>query len=163
MSSVWTFTTDPDAGGTVTAVMGPPERNDAYQRVRRQAVATSDGGDVFVQDLGVEDEFLNLRWENAKPSEWSGLDRVLRAANWRSRRIQISVTGDKAFPVGIGPSQTVDGLALSPGQGHSPGDTVLATAFTLSVKLDQSQSEWEHQQEAKGSIALRFRTVPNGS
>jgi len=157
MSSTWTLSTSPAAGGTVSAVMGAPEWGDTHEDERRQARAISDGGRVFVQDLEVEDHLINLVWHSATIEQWSALRKVLRAAEWQVRRIQIDVTGDQAFPVGISPGQSIAGVGLSPGQGFSPGDTVKATTFTLQVRLDQPSASVSQPVEGRVSVALRFR------
>lgn len=153
----WTLT----APNGVTATVPDPRLGDTWQTIRRQVAVPSDGGQVWIQDLCVEDQNLLLTWVGLGTSRWSQLLAVLRAANWQGEPLEVSVdTPDAAFPVGIAPGMEVDEVAVSPEQGFSPGDVVNATKFTLRLFLDQDSSSLEHQRNCYSAVSLRFRFAP---
>jgi hypothetical protein len=153
----WTWTSYPSDTCCVTATTKNPDYGDVHTRDRRQLRRLSDGNQVWIQDLTVEDRYLRVGWSGLSIEEWSGLHRVLSNAPWMAGRIQADVDGRAPFPVGIAPGMEINCVPLSPGQGYSPGQIVPATKFTLSLFLEQSRLEVEQQRAARGSISLQFR------
>ncbi len=150
----WTWTSNGVVGTTAD-----PDRAEVHTEARRQVRSESDGSQVWVQDLPVTDKFLELRWTALDITELSDLKEVFRAARWQADPITINVAGTKVYPVGIAPDQEILGIGVSPDQGFSPGDTVKATQFSLSVSLDQSQAAFTDTFERFGGLPLRFRIL----
>lgn len=157
----WTISTTPDQGGTASAVLRDPEFGEVSGHDRRQFFIESDGGQIFTQDLEVEDRFLDVRWRWIDDAEWTGLLKVLRAGRWRFGTYSIAISGSNPFAVPLGTGQSIGGVPINTGNGLSTGDTVFADTATLGgLKLEQSLAEIETIRNQRGAVPLRFRLPP---
>ena len=95
----WTLSTVPEQGGLASVTLRNPELGLVWPHDRKQSRILSAAGQVHVQDLGIEDRFLELPWRNLNQTEWSGLLKVLRAAGWSARVMKLVVSGTAIFQV----------------------------------------------------------------
>lgn len=165
----WVLTTDGPSGGKVTATVRNPILGERWTDQRRQAAVESDGAEVYIQDLGITDQLLEVAWRDLNPREWSQLRRLLLQAGFRRQLIDVTFSGSE-MPVPLSVGQTIDGVPLSVGQvpcyepaGIGVGDDAFPDGGTLgSLQLEQSSVTFEHRLPTRGDITLVFR-VPNNS
>lgn len=157
----WTLSHDLADGGTVSAALPNPTFGDTHGEAVRQEALRTDGGTVWIQDLGVVDRTLVVSWPRLTGAEVSGLLRVIRAADYMRGLILASVVGDEPYPVGVAPGQVACGRALAPDGTWAPGDTVLATTFDLALYLDDPRIEIVQEVSHAAAVTLRFRKAHN--
>lgn len=161
----WEFRTVPQQGGLATALVRNPEFGETWTSDRRQVAAQSDGGQEFVEDLGLQDRFVEARWAALDAIEWSDLERLFRAARWRFTKIDIDIDSPGApFPFELSTGLSQEGVELNTGQSVcagrelNTGDTVLADKGRLAgVFLDTSRTSFAHQRTARAGLSLVFR------
>jgi len=156
-----TLSTERADGVTVSISIRDPEFGDEETIARRQAVGTTDGGVQFVEDLALEDGFWVFEFQNLTAAERSDLIRLIRAAGYRRRAIDIAVTGGH-LPRGINTGQTVTS-GINTGDGYNTGQTIYPdTARIPGVYLDQGSLALKQVRDELSNVTLRFR-VPAGA
>ena len=145
--------------GVVEVVVRNPAFGDVFRRARRQAAGETEGGRLFVQDLGTEQSFYEGTWENLNRCERRDLDAFFGVdlANKRLRRFTLGVSGntDLAFLVGTG-------QGWSTGDDLSTGDLVVPeTASFGEVRLEQSDVQFVAVSRQRYTTSLRFRLYGN--
>ena len=166
----WTFTVNKTGGGTATMTLPDAEFGDIVSHVRRQATAVSDGGTKFVQDLKVEDEFIDAQWIWLDDDNRSDILIFIRAADFQSKPFSISITGSRfpSFPVGLNTGQSIEGSVINTGddpvcsKALNTGQTVRPdTAFLTNVFFENPDFVFEQVKDGRSQIAMRFR-IPGG-
>jgi hypothetical protein len=141
--------------GTVVVSIRNPAFGDLSRSARRQAAGETEGGRLFVQDLGTEQRFYEATFENLNRCERRDLDAFFgeELANKRLRKFSMGVEGNKnlAFLVGTG-------QGWSTGDDLSTGDLVVpATASFGLVRLEQSDVQFAATPRDRYTTSLRFR------
>lgn len=157
-AALWTFTLVRADGSEVSISIRPPEFGDRVGTTRQQARMETDGGTVFVQDLGLSHLLYEATWSNLTRCERSDLERFFGVDGtlFMAREFGIEVTGEDDAAQGIS-----TGLGLSTGEGYSTGQLVSEPGVVWSrVILDQPGLDFT--QDARGprySVSIRFRIL----
>lgn len=153
--------------GTVVARIRNPEFGDVDQFSRRQATGLTEGGRLFVQDLGVDEQFYLATWSNLTRCEKADLEHFFSApvANKRLRPFTLRVEdnlGKLAFRTGTGQGwNTGDpGGCTPPGCLINTGDWVVPPMASFgTVRLDQSDLSFTAIPRDRFNLSLRFRIL----
>jgi len=167
MSTI-TIKVELDTGGELSVDLPLFEYGDVGTHQRRQVAGETDGGQLFVQDLMVEDQFIDFTWEWLSEKDRSNLLLFLRAANFRQKPITFEISG-KSFPTGLNTGQTFNGAALTTGMTRKSCEAVLNTGATVqpdvailnNVFLEQSEVSLEQIRNENSNVTLRVR-IPGG-
>ncbi len=98
-----TWTLEDLGASGLTIVVRNPELGDRTLTERRQAAGETEGGRLFVQDLGVEDQFIEGSWSGLTKCERDDLLGFFTAVKYRFGQSKLTVTGGGSqVPVGTG-------------------------------------------------------------
>jgi len=162
MSWLWQF----PAGGSpnFTFTTRNPEFGEVHRLMRRQASARTDGGVVFVEDLGVDEEVIEATFMNLCTPERANLEKIFSEpfANRQENPITIQITNDPViggqFMQALTTGMVIDRVPLTTGQGFTTGDRVVADDPTLPIVfLDQPDLVFEQIRHQQYSLTLRLR------
>lgn len=145
--------------GTVIVNVRNPAFGDVFRGARRQAAGETEGGKLFVQDLGTDKFFYEATFENLTRCERRDLDGFFskELANKRLRKFSMGVQGNTnlAFYVGTG-------QGWSTGDDLSTGDLVVPTSASFGLtRLEQSDVQFVSIPRDRYTISLRFRLPAN--
>ncbi len=148
----------------LTITVRNAELGDADRDERRQAVGETDGGAVFVEDLGATDEFVDATFASLSVVERADLEKFFGTdgANKRAKPFSIEISGrHKVVPLNTG--QVIDGVPLNTGQGFNTGQLVLPDIAVLPVVfLDQSDIIFAQPRPRQFTTTMRFRLSSGG-
>lgn len=157
-TAVWTFTLTRANGDEMSISIRPPEWGDRYSTTRQQSRMETDGGTVFVQDLGLSHEVVEATWRNLTRCERSDLLRFFGVDGtlFQAREFAISATDEDDAAQGIS-----TGLGLSTGEGWTTGQLVSAPGVLWSrVLLDQPGLDFTlDARMQRYSLSMRFRVL----
>lgn len=153
-----------EGGGVLSVTVPDFEFGDVDQFVRRQQAAETDGGQVFSQDLQVEDQFIDAGWNMLDSKARSDLMQFLRAAVYRQRKVTLEIGGG-AFAVPLSTGQVIAGQPIGTGFVPRSCDPALGTHATVQpdtavingARIEQSEAAFEQIRNARASVTLRFR------
>ena len=89
----WTLT-NIDTGASI--VIPTPEPGDTHRIERRQASGETEGGRLFTQDLGINDEFLEGSWSGINRCDRDALVTFFNGVKWRAKSFILDTTGGGA-------------------------------------------------------------------
>jgi len=147
----------PQPIGLVRVEIRNPEFGDSYSLDRRQAAGETEGGKLFVQDLGTEERYYEGTWTNLTAEERRRIEYFFgyEVANKRMRRFTFGVFDNARIPVRVGTDQgcgTGDGLTT--GQFKCP-----STASFGQARLEQSAIQFSAIPPDRYTVSLRFRLL----
>lgn len=155
----WEFSIPPSDTPDQTITVRNAELGDVEENIHRQVAGETDAGQVFVEDLGVVDAFLDVQFASLSIQERADMERFFgpQGANRRALPFAIEVSG-RHLMVGLNTGQTINGVPLNTGQGFNTGDRVVPdTARLAIVFLDQSRIDWNQPRPRQFSAGMRFR------
>lgn len=141
----WTFTVRRISDATLLqATVRNPADGDLHSSIRRQAFGETESGALYVQDLQETQEFLDANWSGLCPSEKEALLEVFGedGTRRRARTAQLSITNPPGAILRLGGAVVQD-----------------ASGWSGTVRLEQSDLEFRHQQADRFALQLRFRVV----
>lgn len=149
--------TRPPPIGLVSVTIRNPAFGDVYREARRQAAGETEGGRLFVQDLGLERVFYEATWENLNLCErrdlsfFFGKDGTAK----RLRRFFMSVNDNNNLAFLIG-----SGQGFNTGQGLNTGTLVIPQSASFGeVRLEQSELSFIATPRDRYTTTLRFRLL----
>lgn len=149
--------TRPAPIGTVVVVVRNPEFGDSHSSGQRQATGETEGGEFYIQPLGVETKFYEGTWTNLNRCELRDLEFFFGAdgSNRRQRKFLMGVVDNEnlAFPIGTGQGWNTaadlnTGLLVVP-----------SSASFGEVRLEQSQVQFSSIPRDRFTTSLRFRIL----
>lgn len=159
----WKFLHPANTNPTTTVTIKNPEFAEVDQSIRRQAKGETDGGTIFVEDLGQTDRFIEATWRNLKPAEVGDLKTFFgpNIVNMQTKPFRIEMTTDAPLYHWleiVSAGMSVGGEVLSAGGGYNAGGFVNPDTASFDVVfLDQAELSFAQDRFQLFSTSIRFR------
>ena len=149
--------TRPAPIGFVQVNVRSPEFGDVHSKDRRQPSGETEGGELFIQDVGVDQKFFDAPLTNLTATERADLEFFFSkdVANKRQRPFELRVVDNKCF-----------GLGIATGQGWSTGDNLASGSIVFPafgtfglVRLEQTRISFSSIPRDRFATSLRFRIL----